>query len=305
MVALGRAGRPVVALDALDPSLYPRAVKESNLAWARVAGGEHAFVEADIRDRRALEKVFARHAIDAVLHLAAAPGVRASVRDPDRAFDVNVSGTLVLLEAARAAGVRRFVLASSSSVYGARTETPFSEDASADRPLSPYAASKAAMELLAHAHHAAYGLDVTCLRFFTVYGPRQRPDMAIHTFLRGALDGVPVPLYGDGSAARDYTYVEDVARAACAALDRAEGYRVVNVGSGCPISLRDLLAAVAEVTGRAPRIDRRAPQLGDVPITCADLRRAAAELGYCPKVRLREGLERTWAWMCAAARRAA
>lgn len=300
VVALRRAGRPVVVLDALDASLYPRAVKESNLAWAREAGGELAFVEGDVRDRRALEGLFARHRVDAVLHLAAAPGVRVSVGDPDRAFDVNVGGTLALLETARAAGVRRFVLASSSSVYGPRLETPFPEDDPADRPLSPYAASKRAMELLAHGHHAAYGLDVTCLRFFTVYGPRQRPDMAIHTFLRGVLEDAPVPLYGDGSAARDFTYVEDVARAACAALERAAGYRVLNVGSGRPVSLRELLDAVAEITGRAPRIDPRPRQPGDVEVTCADLRRAGTELGYRPEVALREGLERTWAWMCAA-----
>lgn len=294
--ALVRSNQSVVVVDTLDERLYPRAAKEANLSWAR-GYGELTFHHADVRDASALERILARHGVTDIVHLAAAPGVRASVADPTHAFDVNVAGTAAMFQAGRRTGVRRYVLASSSSVYGAREEVPFPEDDPADRPLSPYAASKRSLELLAHAHHAAYDLDVTCLRFFTVYGPRQRPDMAIHHFLRCVLERRPLPVFGDGTSARDYTFVDDTVAAILSALEKVSGFRIYNVGTGRTVSLSDLVALVAEVTGTTAAVERHGKQPGDVPITCADPRRIEADLGWQASVELRDGLARTWAWL--------
>ncbi len=295
-VALRARGDEVVGLDSFDETLYERPVKERTLAWAR-EGDPWPLVEGDVRDPDALGRALALGPFDAVLHLGAVAGVRPSLALAPRYFDVNVTGTLRLLEAARAAGVERFVLASSSSVYGGNEKVPFAEDDRVDAPMSPYAASKAAMELAARADQRLHGGHVTCLRFFTVYGPRQRPDMAIHKFLRLVADDQPIPVFGDGSSGRDYTYIDDIVAGVLAALDRPRGYRVYNLGGDRVVRLDALVEAIGRTVGKTPRVERRPMPPGDVPLTHADLGRARAELGYAPETPLADGLRETWTWL--------
>jgi UDP-glucuronate 4-epimerase len=210
--------------------------------------------------------------------------------------DVNVRGTAAIFEAARQAGLRKVVYASSSSVYGARATPPFREDGDVDHPVSPYAATKRACELLAHTYHHLYGMDLIGLRFFTVYGPRQRPDMAIHRFTQLIDEGRPAVVYGDGSAQRDFTYVDDIVQGVLAALDRARGLAIYNLGESATTSVAELIELIGAALGKTPRVERRPPEPGDVPLTFADIGRARAELGYDPQVPLREGLARFVAW---------
>lgn len=295
-VALRARGDEVVGLDSFDETLYARPVKERTLAWAR-HGDPWPLVEGDVRDSRSIGQALERGPFDAVLHLGAVAGVRPSLRLAPRYFDVNVTGTLRLVEAARAAGVERFVLASSSSVYGGNQKVPFAEDDRVDAPMSPYAASKAAMELAVRADQRLHGGHVTCLRFFTVYGPRQRPDMAIHKFLRLVAADAPIPLFGDGSSGRDYTYIDDIVAGVLAALDRPRGFRVYNLGGDRVVRLDALVEAVGRTAGRTPKIAPQPMPPGDVPLTHADLSRARDELGYAPRTPLEEGLRKTWAWL--------
>ncbi len=288
--ALLRRGDRVRGIDSLDP-FYDPALKRRNLAEA----GGFPCVEGDVRDPPAVRAALA--GCDAVVHLAAKAGVRPSLLDPVGYADVNLRGTAVVLEAALAAGVRTFVAASSSSVYGARAKAPFAESDPCDRPVSPYAATKRALELHCAARQASAGIDLCCLRFFTTYGPRQRPEMAIHAFCRAVEDGRPLAFYGDGSSARDYTYVDDVVDGVLRALDRSRGFRVYNLGGSRATTLADLVRAVEAATGRAAILDRRPDQAGDVPLTCADASLARAELGWSPSVPLEEGLRRFVAWM--------
>jgi UDP-glucuronate 4-epimerase len=292
--ALLDRGDAVVALDSFDPS----SDTTSREATAALLERHPAFrlVRGDIRDRSALDSALCDGA-DVVLHLAAKAGVRQSLADPAGYADVNVTGTAQVLEAARAAGVGRVVFASSSSVYGARDRGPFTEDMASAAPTSPYAASKRAGELLCGTFHAAWGLQTTALRFFTVYGPGQRPDMAIAAFLRKALAGEPLPVFGDGSSLRDYTFVSDIVEGVLAALDTPLGFAVLNLGGGRPIRLDALVALIGEVTGRSLRVERLGTQRGDVPLTFADLRAAKAALGYAPRVGLVDGLCQTRDWM--------
>lgn len=296
-VKLLERGDAVVILDAFHPLLYDRATKEANLAWVR-EHGEVEFVEADVRDEAALAEVFGRHTIDGVIHLAALAGVRHSIALPDLYCDVNVTGTARLVRVATAAGVRRFAVASSSSVYAGNTVTPFREDHPIVGQVSPYGASKFAMEaLLQTAHHLSKGeLHVAALRYFTVYGPRQRPDMAFHKFFSRLERGEPIPMFGDGSSGRDYTFIDDIVAGTIAALDRVEGYRVYNLGGEQVHRLRDVIAMMSEVTGLPARIDTLPMQPGDVFVTSADVERARLDLGYSPSTPLREGLARMWEW---------
>ncbi len=292
--ALLRRGDRVRGLDSFDP-FYDPAIKRRNVEEVRRAG-EFPVVEGDIRDAAAVRDAI--QGCDAVVHLAAKAGVRPSLRDPVGYADVNVRGTAVLLEAAAAAGVRTFVAASSSSVYGSRSKVPFSEDDLCDRPVSPYAATKRAMELLCasfQAHHP--GTDLPCLRFFTAYGPRQRPEMAIHAFARAIEEGRPIPVFGDGFSRRDYTYIADIAAGVLGALDRGKEFRIYNLGESRTTTLTDLVAALERALGKKAVIDRRPDQPGDVPLTCADVSRARAELGYEPSTTLEEGLGRFVVWM--------
>lgn len=294
--ALAATGRRVVGLDNLDP-YYDPAIKRRNLADL-AACPAFTNVEGDIRDRDLVRRVFREERIDEVVHLAAKAGVRPSIEDPALYADVNVTGTTVLLDAAQRAGVRAFVMASSSSVYGSRTDAPFRESDPPAVAISPYACSKQACELLGATFAALHGMDVTALRFFNAYGPRQRPDMAVHKFSAQMLAGKPIPFYGDGSMRRDHTYVADVVQGVVRALDRASGrgYRVYNLGNSATVSLSDLVAALEHVWGVKAVLDRLPASPGDVPLTCADVTLAGAEIGFRPTTSLAEGLKLWAAW---------
>jgi UDP-glucuronate 4-epimerase len=232
-----------------------------------------------------------------VVHLAAMAGVRPSLVDPVLYHDVNCTGTTVLLEAARSAGVMRFVFGSSSSVYGGNTKVPFHEDDPVERPVSPYAATKRAGELTCATFSHLYGMEIPALRFFTVYGPRQRPEMAIHKFVRLTEQGRPLPLFGDGSSERDYTYVDDILDGLIKGHDRhSGGFRIYNLGESRTVSLRALVQAIGRALGREPAAEWQPPQPGDVHRTFADVDRARQELGYDPRVDLEEGLSRFVDW---------
>ncbi|MGE3175624.1 MAG: SDR family NAD(P)-dependent oxidoreductase [Planctomycetota bacterium] len=292
---LGR-GLAVHVLDNLDP-FYDPALKRRNLeAVGAVGGARFTFAEGDIRDPAACRAAVA--GCDVVVHLAALAGVRPSIQDPVRYMDVNVTGTQVLLQAITDPAVR-VVFGSSSSVYGGRTEVPFRESDPIDRPVSPYAASKRAGELQCWTWHHLHGNPVTCLRFFTVYGPRQRPEMAIHRFTRDIVAGRPLPFFGDGSSERDYTYVDDIVTGVEAACARARGYGIYNLGGSAVTSLRDLVRGLEQALGRAAVLDRQPDQPGDVPRTFADTTRAATELGYRSATPVAEGLQRFCAWYLA------
>ncbi len=283
-------GDEVVVLDNFN-DFYDPAIKREN-----VRDLQAQVVEGDIRDQALVERLFRGGSFDVVLHLAAMAGVRRSLLDPLHYCEVNVNGTQILLEALREQGGGRMVFASSSSVYGTNERVPFREDDDIHRPVSPYAATKRAGELLCFTHHHLYRSPVTCLRFFTVYGPRQRPEMAIHSFVRNVLEGRPIPFFGDGSSRRDYTYVDDIVDGVLRAIDRPRGYAIYNLGESRTISLSDLVALIGELTGEEPRLDRKPMQPGDVPVTYADVSKAQAELGYEPRTEVREGLERFLAW---------
>ncbi|MFH0981452.1 MAG: NAD-dependent epimerase/dehydratase family protein [Planctomycetota bacterium] len=288
---LGR-GDVVVALDDFN-DFYAPATKRANLA-ACLGHTHFTLAEGDIRDAGLVNE--AAQGVDVVVHLAARAGVRPSIAQPLLYESVNVGGTLVVLEAARRHGVRRLVFAGSSSVYGNNEKIPFSESDNVDSPISPYAATKKAGELLCHTYHQLYGIGVICLRYFTVYGPRQRPDLAIHKFTRLIEAGEPIPVFGDGSMARDFTYIDDIVAGTLAAIDRCDGYHIYNLGESTPIRLNDLIGALEKALGRKARIERLPRQPGDVERTYADITRARRELGYQPSVDLDTGLGRFVEW---------
>ncbi|MHC4471116.1 MAG: GDP-mannose 4,6-dehydratase [Planctomycetota bacterium] len=293
--ALLERGDRVVSLDNLD-DFYDPAVKRGNLERLARQDGFLA-VEGDIRDRETVRRVLADHGVEDVVHLAAMAGVRPSLERPAHYADVNVRGTALLMEEAAASGVRRFVFASSSSVYGERKDPPFRESDRVDRPLSPYAATKKAGELMAHGFHHATGISVTCLRYFTVYGPRQRPEMAIHRFGRLIREGKPIPMFGDGSSARDYTWIGDIVDGTVRALDRCEGYRIYNLGGSKTITLRNLVEMLSRELGREALIDQQPFQKGDVSLTSACVDLAERDLGYRPSVSIEEGIRRFVTWL--------
>jgi len=292
--ALLRRGDEVVGLDNFDP-FYDPAVKRRNIASAEQHAG-YRLVEGDIRNGRALDAAFGGSDIDAVIHLAARAGVRPSIVNPQLYDSVNVCGTTSILERARAAGVSNIVFGSSSSVYGARSPVPFAESEVAAQPSSPYAATKRASEMTCFAFHHLYGMDVTCLRFFTVYGPRQRPEMAIHKFTDLIDRGEPVDVYGDGSSRRDYTYIDDIVRGILSATDTPKGYRLLNLGTTDTTRLIDLTSMIGARLGKPVVLNQLADQPGDVPITYADISMARRELAYEPTTTLADGLDRFIAW---------
>ena len=293
-------GHSVVCLDNLD-AYYDPAIKRKNLAEAR-QNSRYTFVEGDIRDGALVGSLFTAYPFDAVIHLAARAGVRPSVQDPALYFDVNVQGTLTLLQAMQTAGVRKMVFASSSSVYGDSAVVPFSEREACDRPLSPYAASKRAAELLCHTFHHLYGFDIFCLRFFTVYGPRQRPEMAISQFTDQILHGNPIPVFGDGSTSRDYTFVEDIVKGIMQSLYGVKGYEVLNIGGSDPISLSGLISTLEKAVGKSALLNHLPMQPGDVQRTFADISKARTLIGYEPTVSVQEGVRRFVEWYCGEAR---
>ncbi len=294
--ALLRRGDTVVGVDNFDP-FYDRALKQRNLDDVGTAGGgRFAFVEGDLCDAAVLDQLWQRGPFDVVVHLAAKAGVRPSIDDPAAYVRANLEATALLLERCRRDGPRRVVFASSSSVYGADSAAPFGEDARCDRPVSPYAATKRAGELLAHTYAHLHGFDLTCLRFFTVYGPRQRPEMAFHKFATLLWRGLAVPQFGDGSSSRDYTYIDDIVAGVLGAVDRPQGFAVFNLGGDREIRLDEVVALLAAALQRPLRIERKPDAPGDVPRTCADLTLARESLGYSPHTTIEEGIGRFAAW---------
>jgi UDP-glucuronate 4-epimerase len=287
------AGWRVVGLDSFD-SFYAPATKRKNL-HACVGHERFRLVEGDIRDPKAVREACG-YEVDVIVHLAARAGVRPSIEDPLLYQDVNINGTCVMLEAARHHQIKKFVFASSSSVYGNNEKVPFSEQDNVDHPISPYAASKKAGELLCHSYHHLFGIDVTCLRFFTVYGARQRPDLAIHKFTRLIDAGKPIQMFGDGSMMRDHTYIDDILSGVLAAIDRCKGYHIYNLGESEPVSLKDLIGAIEKAVAKRAVIERLPVQPGDVERTYADISLARSDLGYAPKTSLAEGLAQFVKW---------
>ncbi|HSH78810.1 MAG TPA: GDP-mannose 4,6-dehydratase [Herpetosiphonaceae bacterium] len=288
----------VVGLDNLN-DYYDPARKRANLE--EVQGGpaekDHfRFVEGDIRDRSLVARLFAEHQFDAVIHLAAMAGVRASIEDPYLYVDVNLVGTISLLDAARESNVGNFVLASTSSVYGNTQQIPFVETDTCDRPLAPYPASKRSAELIAFAYHHLYGLNCTALRFFTVYGPRGRPDMMAYKVLDNIFFNKEVPLYNNGRMHRDWTYVEDIACGVVAAADRPLGYEIINLGRGEPVLLADFVRCVEELAGRRARLVPAPMMDADVAYSYADTTKARRLLGFAPQVSVAEGVQHFWEW---------
>lgn len=292
--ALLERGRRVVALDNFD-TFYDPALKRANLGRC-LRSPSFRLVEGDIRDEAALEQAFGGEPVGSVFHLAARAGVRPSIADPVLYASVNLDGTTRLLEACRRRDVRRFVFGSSSSVYGNNEKLPFAEEDPVDHPISPYAATKKAGEVICHSFHHLFGTAVACLRFFTVYGPRQRPEMAIHAFARRLAAGQPIEQFGDGGSARDYTYVSDIIDGVLRAEEHCRGYHVWNLGGSRTITLAELVAKIAERMELRPEVRRLPDQPGDVRCTWADVSRAERELGWRPQVGIDEGLDRFVAW---------
>jgi UDP-glucuronate 4-epimerase len=287
-------GHRVVCLDNFD-DFYDPTLKRRNLAQAMKQPG-FRLVEGDLRDEGGLKKIFAGEKFELVAHLAAKAGVRPSVENPALYVDVNLRGTVCLLEACKSHAVRRFIFASSSSVYGNSSRVPFAEEDPVNTPISPYAATKKAGELLCHAHHHLYGMDIACLRYFTVYGPRQRPEMAIHNFTRSILEGKKIFLFGDGSSRRDYTYIDDAVGGTLGALRREHGFEVYNIGESQTITLAELIRAIEEQVGKKAIIEHLPEQPGDVKLTYAEIGKAGERLGYNPQTKIREGLGRFVRW---------
>lgn len=286
-------GRRVVGLDSFD-SFYDPKIKRANIAGC-LTNSNFRLVEGDIRDAEVVAA--ALKGCDLVVHLAARAGVRPSIEDPLLYQDVNVRGTNVILETMRKLGMKKLVFASSSSVYGNNKKVPFSETDVVDNPISPYAATKKAGELICHAYHHLFGMDITCLRFFTVYGARQRPDLAIHKFAKLILAGKSIPVFGDGSMMRDHTYIDDIIAGVVAAIDHCGGYKIYNLGESRPVSLSDLIAAIERAVGKKAMIERLPLQPGDVHQTYADVSRAKAELGYEPSTEIEAGLAKFAQWL--------
>lgn len=295
--ALLARGDRVVILDNFN-DFYDPAIKRRNAAVAERAGA--IVVEADFCAPDAVASLLQAHRPTGVIHLGAYAGVIPSVREPLRYVQANVLGTTVLLDAAVRYGVERFVLASSSSVYGNNRKVPFAEDDPVNEPISPYAATKRSCELIAHTFSHLHGLPVTALRFFTAFGPRQRPDLAIHLFMRRIAAGEPITIFGDGSMSRDFTYIDDIVAGVLRALDRCgevQPFRIYNLGGSDPVRVDALVAAIEQALERPANVEHRPHRPGDVERTYADLARSRAELGYEPRTVLAEGLAAQWAWM--------
>jgi UDP-glucuronate 4-epimerase len=286
-------GLVVTGIDNFDDFYDPK-IKHRNISTC-LNNKNFRLIEADIRDRSAMEK--AVEGIEIIVHLAAKAGVRPSIAEPLLYNDVNISGTMVLLETANKHKVGKFVFASSSSVYGNNKKVPFSEDDNVDFPISPYAATKKACELICHTYHHLYGIDLTCLRFFTVYGPRQRPDLAIHKFSRLIEQEKPIPVYGDGSMMRDFTYIDDIIEGIIASMNKCEGFNIYNLGESQPITVNDLISAIETALSKKAIREYLPLQPGDVNRTFADITKAQRELGYNPSTPIPDGLAKFTAWL--------
>ncbi|MHC4619483.1 MAG: GDP-mannose 4,6-dehydratase [Planctomycetota bacterium] len=288
------AGRQVEGVDNFDDFYDPR-IKRRNIEEC-LKNKNFRLLEGDIRDGGTMDKAVSDGA-DVIVHLAARAGVRPSIEQPALYADVNVNGTTVLLEAARKHNVKKFIFGSSSSVYGNNEKVPFSEDDNVDFPISPYAATKKACELVCHTYHHLYGMSITCLRYFTVYGPRQRPDLAIHKFSRLIEEDKAIPVYGDGTMMRDFTYIDDIIDGTIAAMERCSGFNIYNLGESRPISVNDLVAQIEKALGKKAVKEYQAVQPGDVERTYANVTKAMRELGYSPSTTIEEGLKKFVEWL--------
>ncbi len=287
-------GHIVVCIDNFDDFYDPK-VKRNNIESC-LRNKNFQLIEADIRDGAAMDKAIA-DGIEVIVHLAARAGVRPSIAHPMLYNDVNVNGTMVLLEAAKKHKINKFIFGSSSSVYGNNKKVPFSEDDNVDFPISPYAATKKACELICHTYHHLYEISITCLRFFTVYGPRQRPDLAIHKFARLIERNKPIPIYGDGTMMRDFTYIDDIIDGVVASIDRCSGYKIYNLGESRPITVNDLVTELEKALGKKAVKENMPLQPGDVERTFADVSKAVRELDYEPKTAIQDGLARFVEWL--------
>jgi UDP-glucuronate 4-epimerase len=288
-------GHKVWSFDDLN-AFYEPSLKERNLHLLQGRSPAFTSIRGDITQPKELEAVYSSVRFDQVVHLAARAGVRASLEDPALYQRVNVEGTVNVLETARRHGVKKVTMASSSSVYGVNSKTPFCESDPIFSPISPYAASKLACEALGHVYHHTYGMDVAVLRFFTVYGPRQRPDLAIHKFTRLIAQGKPIPIFGDGSTARDYTYVTDTVDGVLACTTREFGYELFNLGESQTVTLGRLIELLEVNLGKKAVLQHLPPQAGDVPLTCADINKARKYLGYNPQVQIEKGIVQFIDW---------
>ncbi len=285
----------LVVVDNFDEFYSPQ-IKRGNIA-GHLSHPSYRLVEADIRDYNKLKQLFSEEVIETVIHLAAKAGVRPSVSDPRTYQEVNVGGTLNVLDLAQRNGIKKFIFGSSSSIYGPAAEPPFREDAPLS-PISPYAATKAAGELLGHTYSHLYGMQILCLRFFTVYGPRQRPDLAIHKFARLIMSGSPVPVYGDGSSERDFTYIDDIIQGVLAAIEyTATPFEVINLGESETITVNRLIELLEEAIGKQAIIDSQPEQPGDLPRTHADISKAINLLGYKPTTQIEAGIRKFVRWL--------
>jgi UDP-glucuronate 4-epimerase len=287
-------GLMVVGLDNFDDFYNPQ-IKRQNIRGC-LKNKNFKLIEADIRDSAAVDKTVGG-GIEIIVHLAAKAGVRPSIEKPLLYADVNINGTMVLLEAAKKHKVNKFIFGSSSSVYGNNKKVPFSERDSVDFPISPYAATKKAGELICHTYHHLYGISITPLRFFTVYGPRQRPDLAIHKFAKLIEQGKPIPVYGDGAMMRDFTYIDDIIDGTVAAMNKCTGFSIYNLGKSRPISVNDLIAEIEKALGKKAVKQYLPSQPGDVERTFADVTKAINELGYKPNTTIPDGLAKFVQWL--------
>lgn len=289
-------GHSVWAFDDLNDFYDPK-LKQRNLRDIQSLAKPFEFIHGDLSDRVSLDGLFSYAKFDQVIHLAARAGVRPSLAEPALYQRVNVEGTVNLLEAARLHAVKKIIIASSSSVYGVNSKVPFAESDPIFNAISPYAASKLACEALGHVYHHIYGIDVVMLRFFTVYGPRQRPDLAIHKFATLIRAGKPIPVFGDGATARDYTYITDILQGVLACTERGFGYEIINLGESQTVTLARLIELLENALGKKAVIQRQPPQPGDVPITCADITKARQKLGYNPQVKIDQGVPLFIDWL--------
>ena len=291
-----RDGYHVICIDNFD-SFYDPNIKVKNVEeMVKEFSQWFELITGDIRNHEHLAEIFKKNRIDFVIHLAARAGVRPSIEQPLLYQDVNIRGTIVLLEACKEYGIKDFVFASSSSVYGENQRIPFSEEDLDIQPISPYGATKRAGELLCYSYHHLYGMNIACLRIFTAYGPRQRPEMAIHKFTRLVDRGEKIPIYGDGSSRRDYTYIDDLIEGIIAVIQRHRGFEIYNLGESQTTTLKELIQMIEEALGKKANIEWLESQPGDVSITYADISKAKRMLGYQPKVKMEEGIKRFVEW---------
>lgn len=287
-------GDKIICIDSLN-SYYDPKIKLKNIIPS-IENPNYNFYNVDIRMRNELSEIFEKHKIDKVIHLAAMAGVRYSIENPNKYIDTNIRGTTNILELCVKHDINKFVFASSSSVYGNNKEVPFSESHNVDNPISPYAATKKAGELICHNYHHLYEMNINCLRFFTVYGPRGRPDMAIAKFTKLIDNGDAIDMYGDGSSERDYTFVEDIVSGVVAALDKDHGYQIFNLGNSDTITLTKLISTIEKEVGKKANINKMPMQPGDVNVTYADISKAKDMLGYNPQTKIEKGIQKYVEW---------